>query len=113
MARLRDADIDVRPGPTGALTVRIKGKTHVVEAADLLEISNVLGNAAVDQLKDRRHLPAIQHIHLKGFDDTGQALLRIQYSAGAVTATIDHNWLNALAAAADAALEFSIPGGRG
>ncbi|AMK19355.1 hypothetical protein [Sphingobium sp. MI1205] len=113
MARLRPEDIKLSSGPNGAVTLKIKDKTHVIEASDLLRLSTILGNAAVDETKERNRFPVVQDIYLKPFDETGRALLHLQLSAGPVILSIDSNWLKALADAASAALEHSIPAGNG
>lgn len=90
---------------------RIGGRTHNMSGRDALLVSNRLGNAAADNLKVPDGLPVIGEVHLRPFDKRGVALLRISTSNGPATFAIDHDWLKALAAAAEAALELSSTAG--
>lgn len=111
MARLRPDDFTLKGRGDGSVTMRIKERTHVIEASDLHRLSTILGNAAVDEATEQARFPIVQDIHLKPFDETGNAFLRLELSAGPIIVSINHNLLQALAASAAAALEHSAPGG--
>jgi hypothetical protein len=103
---------DIRVRQTGKLvTLKIGGKSFDMNGPDALEVSNLVGNAAVDALDSRNGLPTLHDIHLRPFDQAGTAVLRLMTDKGPITVAVDANLLIALATAAQGALEHGVPSG--
>lgn len=113
MGRLKTEHVAVsRDGDQVAFRIEGRAGSFRMDAADALALSNALGNAAVDALGDDiGSIPLVQNVHLRPFSSSGLALLRFATVHGPLTIAVDHHWLGALAAAAEAALELGEAAG--
>ncbi|AKM09855.1 hypothetical protein [Croceicoccus naphthovorans] len=111
-----EARIAIREDGRIVFEVPLDGRRRkiVFEPDAALQFGTVLANAGFDAMPKDPGLPTVTDLHLKPFDDSGMAALRLTLKdfGGPAAFLIDAHHLLALSEAARGALELAQPGGR-
>lgn len=115
--KVDDAQVGRREDNRVVLRLPVDGTTRniVFEPEAALRVGTTMANAGVDGIGTGTadELPLVSKIRLLPYQGNGAALLEVTMDnfGGPALMRIDHNWLRALATAANAALEMAEPGG--